>query len=133
MQPTRILETSLYADDLEAMEEFYTRILGLAFFSKVEGRHVFLRCGAGMLLIFNPTQTNRPNGSVPPHGTSGAGHVAFAIAADSLDNWRDHLNRHGVRIEKEHTWPTGGRSLYFRDPAGNSIELATPQTWNFAE
>ncbi len=131
MRPLRILETSLYAENLDAMQKFYCDIIGLELFSRVEGRHVFLRCGQGMLLIFNPERTQQANGSVPGHGTHGAGHVAFAIPAHELEKWRGHLQRNHVEIEKEITWPTGGHSLYFRDPAGHSIELATPQTWNF--
>jgi hypothetical protein len=39
---------------------------------------------------------------------------------------QDILHRHGVSIEKEVEWPRGGKSLYYRDPAGNSVELVTP-------
>ncbi|WP_227254645.1 VOC family protein [Frigoriglobus tundricola] len=35
----------------------------------------------------------------------------------------------GIAIEKEVTWPRGGRSLYIRDPASNSVELVTPGAW----
>jgi hypothetical protein len=28
------------------------------------------------------------------------------------------------------TWPNGALSIYFRDPAGNSIELVTPNIWD---
>jgi predicted enzyme related to lactoylglutathione lyase len=38
-----------------------------------------------------------------------------------------------VAIEKIVDWPGGGRSLYFRDPAGNSLELATPRIWGIGE
>jgi catechol 2,3-dioxygenase-like lactoylglutathione lyase family enzyme len=55
--------------------------------------------------------------------------VAFAIGPAEILAWRDHLQRHGVELEAEITWPSGGQSLYFRDPAGNSVELATPQIW----
>ena len=42
---------------------------------------------------------------------------------------RQRLQEHGVVIEKEVLWPRGGTSLYFRDPAGNSVELLTPGVW----
>jgi len=32
-------------------------------------------------------------------------------------------------IEADFTWPGGGRSIYFRDPAGNAIEFAEPRIW----
>jgi len=37
----------------------------------------------------------------------------------------------GVPIESEVRWPRGGRSLYVRDPAGNSVEIASPALWGF--
>ncbi len=129
MQVERVLETCLYVDDLEAAEAFYSRVLGLEPFSRVEGRHVFFRCGQGVFLLFNPAKTQQSGGDVPTHGAQGPGHVAFAVPEAELPAWREHLRRHGVVIEREITWPGGGYSIYFRDPAGNSVELATPQTW----
>lgn len=127
----RILETSLYASDLPAEENFFLQILGLEPFARLAGRHLFYKIGAGMLLIFNPEKSLMPGGEVPSHGARGAGHVAFAVDEKELDSWREHLSRHRVEIETEVSWPKGGYSIYFRDPAGNSIELVTPQTWGF--
>jgi catechol 2,3-dioxygenase-like lactoylglutathione lyase family enzyme len=131
MQVEQILETCLYADDLEATEQFYNRVLGLQVFSRVKGRHVFFRCGPGVFLLFNPTRTSKPEGEipVPVHGARGPGHVSFAIRPDDIPAWREQLRQHQVPIEAEIDWPSGGYSLYFRDPASNSVELATPQTW----
>jgi len=124
-----ILETALYAADLDAAAEFYGRVLGLEVESQVEGRHVFLRCGDGMLLVFDPRATSRANGPVPAHGATGPGHVAFAVADGSLEAWAARLRDGGVEIEAEVEWPGGDRSIYFRDPAGNSLELTTPWIW----
>lgn len=132
MQADRVLETCLYVDDLAAAEEFYARVVGLARLSRVEGRHVFFRCGEGVFLLFNPAATIQPgnsNSGVPLHGAHGPGHAAFAMRPEDIDAWRAHLVRHGVEIEKEMNWPGGGYSIYFRDPAGNSVELATSATW----
>ncbi len=129
MQVERVLETCLYVDDPSAAEEFYARVLGLEIHSRVAGRHVFFCCGEGMLLLFNPAATERSGGEVPVHGARGPGHIAFAITDRQVSGWREHLAQSGVPIEAEISWPGGGRSLYFRDPAGNSLELATPQTW----
>jgi catechol 2,3-dioxygenase-like lactoylglutathione lyase family enzyme len=125
-----ILESTLYAEDLTQAEDFYSRVLELEFHSKEGDRHLFFRCGATMLLIFNPQLTSR-HGPVPAHGASGPGHLAFAIENESdLTDWRSRLEEHGVAIEAETDWPGGGRSIYFRDPAGNSLELATPRIWD---
>jgi len=131
MKISSVLETCLYGDDLDAMEAFYTEVLGLERYSRVEGRHVFLRCGEQMFLIFRPTAT-RDSDLVPPHGATGPGHVAFAVAECELDAWRDRLVANGVVLEQEKEWPGGTRSLYFRDPAGNSVELAVPRLWDLS-
>jgi catechol 2,3-dioxygenase-like lactoylglutathione lyase family enzyme len=124
-----VLETSLYASDLDAAERFYAGVLGLEVDSKVAGRHVFFRCGAGVLLVFDPASTSAAGGPVPAHGATGAGHVAFAVAESELPAWEERLRAGGVDIEAEVAWPGGGRSLYVRDPAGNSVELAPRRIW----
>ena len=128
----RVLETILYARDLEAAERFYGDILRLELDSRKTGLFVFFKCGGGMLLLFHP-EGARQGRSVPAHGAEGPGHVCFAVPEAALDGWRTHLERAGVAIEQEVEWPRGGRSFYFRDPAGNSLELATPRIWGFID
>jgi catechol 2,3-dioxygenase-like lactoylglutathione lyase family enzyme len=128
------MESCLYATDLKTAEAFYTSVLGLAVITREAGRHVFFRCGEGVVLIFNPdhtsTELTRVEGAqVPLHGTRGAGHLAFRVEAAELPQWRVRLDATQVAIESEVQWPQGGASIYFRDPAGNSIELVTPETW----
>jgi catechol 2,3-dioxygenase-like lactoylglutathione lyase family enzyme len=132
MQATRILESALYVDDLAQAQDFYGQVLGLELHSQLPGRHLFFHCGDGMLLIFNPRATSKSSGDIPTHGASGPGHVAFGIQEADLPNWKAHLQQHNVAIETEITWPSGGRSIYFRDPAGNSVELVTPKIWGLA-
>jgi catechol 2,3-dioxygenase-like lactoylglutathione lyase family enzyme len=137
MKTTKVLETCLYVDDLARAERFYTEVLGLTFVSRQEGRHAFFRCGQAMVLLFNPlgSREERSHDSleVPTHGCFGPGHVAFAVRDTDLPAWAEHLERHGVAIERTMDWPDGGRSLYFRDPAGNSLELATPRIWGLPD
>jgi catechol 2,3-dioxygenase-like lactoylglutathione lyase family enzyme len=132
--PTAILETILYARDLDAAEAFYSGVLALALYSKQPGRQLFYRCGGQMLLIFNPGETVKPPPSgaalpVPPHGAIGPGHVCFAATADEIDRWRARLLARTIAIEADFAWPGGGRSIYFRDPAGNCLEFAEPRIW----
>ena len=133
MTPTGILETVLYAGDLEATERFYRDVLGMEVIHKADGRQVFLRCGDQVLLIFNPLATRipAPQGKlpVPPHGAVGPGHVCFRALASEIDVWCARLSRAGIDIEADFEWPGGGRSIYFRDPAGNSLEFAEPRIW----
>ena len=133
MRVTNVLETCLYVDDLARAERFYVDVLGLEFASRQEGRHVFLRCGRRMVLLFNPLASREPNDEFPVHGSFGPGHVAFGAAEADLPAWSKWLAEHGVEIERTSDWPQGGRSLYFRDPAGNSVELATPRIWGVEE
>ncbi len=124
-----LVEAALYVEDLGRAEAFYREVLGLELIDKEPGRHVFFRVGESMLLIFKPEATRQEGGSVPPHGAHGPGHVALGIPEGAFEAWREHLKQQGIQIEKERTWPRGGRSLYFRDPDGNSIELVTPGCW----
>jgi catechol 2,3-dioxygenase-like lactoylglutathione lyase family enzyme len=128
VKATRIFETVLYAADLPAAVRFYTEVLGLEIYSRFDVA-VSFRCEGGVLLIFDPVRAGLPGRDVPSHGTTGPGRLAFAAHPDHLDGWRDHLRRYGVEIEKEVAWEQGGTSIYFRDPAGNSIELAPPTLW----
>lgn len=133
MTPTGVLETVLYAGDLAAAEAFYRDVLGLEPFQKVAGRHLFYRCGGQVLLIFNPDATRVPPAPgalpVPPHGAEGSGHVCFRASAAEIDRWVERLTAKAVSIEADFEWPRGGRSIYFRDPAGNCLEMAEPRIW----
>jgi catechol 2,3-dioxygenase-like lactoylglutathione lyase family enzyme len=128
----RILETCLYADDLDKAERFYTSVLGLHLHAKETGRHLFFKCGSQMLLIFNPAKTIQESDAAP-HGAHGPGHVAFAVPLAELNQWKSHLEAMNISIEKEVSWPNGGCSIYFRDPAGNSLELASPLLWGMPD
>ena len=99
-----------------------------------EGRHVFFMLEGSVLLIFNPQVTDKPSPAarfpVPHHGAKGPGHACFRADGEALDAWRKRLQDAGVEIEEEITWANGARSLYFRDPAGNSLEFGEGRLWN---
>ena len=129
----RVLESSLYVADLEAAQVFYSEVLGLTLHSKLEGRHVFFRCGSQMVLLFNPEATADPDltpRGLGSHGAHGPGHLAFKVERSEIATWRAHLESHGIEIEQEVEWGgSRGRSIYFRDPDGNSLEFATAALW----
>lgn len=138
MPITGVLETCLYASDLAAAERFYAGVLGLRVYSREPERHLFLRCGPAMLLLFNPARTSIAPGevggvAVPAHGTSGAGHVAFRVPEAELPAWSARLAEAGIAVEADIRWPRGGRSLYVRDPASNSVELASATLWGLPD
>jgi catechol 2,3-dioxygenase-like lactoylglutathione lyase family enzyme len=138
LTPQGILEAALYAEDLEAAEGFYSNVLHLELLGKQPSRHVSFRCGQGVLLLFNPQVTSVEGThigvqAIPLHGTTGPGHIAFRVEEHELEKWREQLRTEGVPIESEVAWPKGGHSIYCRDPAGNSLELATPAVWGMSE
>jgi catechol 2,3-dioxygenase-like lactoylglutathione lyase family enzyme len=124
-----VVETAIYVDDLQATEAFYGTVLGLKVIGKEPGRHVFFQVGEASVLLAFLAEATLKGDQLPPHGATGPGHFALGIDAEAFDTWRKLLHGHGVSIEKEVEWPRGGRSLYFRDPAGNSVELVTPGLW----
>lgn len=134
LRPSAILESALYVTDLAAAEAFYGAVLGLERIARVEGRHVFFRCGGGVLLLFDAEATREspaPDARlpVPPHGATGQGHLCFAATADEIAAWKARLTAQGIAVEADFAWPSGGRSIYFRDPSGNSLEFAEPMIW----
>lgn len=128
------LESALYAEDLDAAEAFYAGVLGLPVIERQAGRHVFFAAGESVLLVFDPraTAAGAPQGArlpVPGHGARGSGHYCFKVTPDQLDAWRRHLEASGIAIEADFEWPGGPRSIYVRDPAGNSVEFAPASLW----
>jgi catechol 2,3-dioxygenase-like lactoylglutathione lyase family enzyme len=124
-----VVETAIYVDDLQATEAFYRMILGLGVIGKEPDRHVFFQVGEGNVLLAFLADATLKGDQLPAHGATGPGHFALGIEADAFDGWRKLLHSHGVAVEKEVEWPRGGKSLYFRDPAGNLVELVTPGVW----
>lgn len=129
----RILETALYVDDMARARTFYTNVMGLEPQFADERLTGFSVGGSNMLLLFRRGSTREtvqmPGGTIPPHDGSGPIHFAFAIAKDELPAWEAHLAAKGVEIEGRTHWGRGGDSIYFRDPDGHLLELATPGLW----
>jgi len=133
LKPSGVLETSLYVSDLERAARFYEETLGLAPMVR-DSRLVALDCGpASVLLLFKRGTTGEtvklPGGEIPPHEGEGRLHFAFAVEAGDWLAWEARLADLGVAVEGRTDWPRGGRSLYFRDPDANLVELATPGLW----
>lgn len=128
-----VLEAAIYVDDLDAAEGFYAGLLGLEVVLRKPQRHVFFRCGGTIVLAFRPEFTRAQKAEsplpVPPHGAEGAGHICFAAKGPALERWAAHLIAAGVKIEADFRWPNDARSIYVRDPAGNSVEFAEPRLW----
>jgi len=129
----RVIETALYVDDLERAARFYEDVLGLAVLTSDSRFRAYNVGGASVLLLFKRGSTletvHMPGGTIPPHHGEGPLHVAFAVGADELAAWEDKLRKKGIAIEGRTDWSRGGHSIYFRDPDGHLLELATPGLW----
>jgi catechol 2,3-dioxygenase-like lactoylglutathione lyase family enzyme len=128
-----ILETAIHTEDMARSRAFYEGVLGLAPIYSDDRLSAYAVGGRDVLLVFRKGATGQtvtlPSGTIPGHGGDGALHVAFAISKDELDRWEAHLASHGVVMEGRNNWERGGRSIYFRDPDGHLLELATPGLW----
>ncbi|MCB4820655.1 VOC family protein [Roseicella aerolata] len=128
-----VLETALYVDDMARARAFYEGALGLAPMFGDERLTAYPVGGRSALLVFlrgSTTETvHLPGGTIPPHDGAGPVHCALAITAADLPGWEARLAERGVAIEGRTHWPRGSISLYFRDPDGHLLELATPGLW----
>ena len=131
---TGILETSLYVSDVERSTQFYQQLFGFEVILAEERLHALSVAGRDVLLLFKrgaSTQPSQyPGGIVPPHDGQGTQHLAFAIPLADLDEWRKRLRELNIPLESEVHPERGGTSLYFRDPDGHSLEVATPGIWS---
>ncbi|MQT13953.1 VOC family protein [Segnochrobactrum spirostomi] len=130
-----ILETALYVADLGAAAAFYIDVVGLPVLYRDERLAAFGVGGRDVLLLFlggaSSQEMHLPGGTIPPHDGAGRIHMAFAVGADDLAAWETRLTDAGVAIVGRTAWPSGGHSLYVRDPDGHLIEFATPGIWTF--
>jgi catechol 2,3-dioxygenase-like lactoylglutathione lyase family enzyme len=133
LKARRVLETAVYCDDLARTAEFYRALLALEPMSATE-RVVSFDAGEGtILLLFQRGVCDQPfqwpGGLVPGHVSTGPAHFAFAIDRKDVPMWVDRLATLNIAVESRVDWPRGGHSIYFRDPDGRSVELATPGIW----
>lgn len=125
-----VLETVLYHEPAEAAEmlHLYRDVLGLEVVVESE-RVTALRVGSGVLLLFDRVRLAEREGPIADHGTTGSSHVALLAPADQYENWREVVGEAGFEPTHEERWSEGRRSFYFRDPAGNLIEIADGDIW----
>jgi catechol 2,3-dioxygenase-like lactoylglutathione lyase family enzyme len=130
---TGILESALYVADLDRSARFYGELLDGRTLLADERMRAIDVAGRQVLLLFLAGASDRenpvPGGTIPPHDGRGRLHVAFAVPAASLPAWEARLADAGIAVESRVSPPQGGASLYFRDPDGHLVELATPEIW----
>jgi catechol 2,3-dioxygenase-like lactoylglutathione lyase family enzyme len=128
-----IIETAIHVRDLSTSSGFYQQVLGLELIERSERLCAMSVAGRHLLLLFLQGGSTEPvetaSGTIPPHDGSGSLHFAFAIDPSELAPWEQRLREKGVPVESRVEWELGGTSLYFRDPDGHLVELATPGNW----
>jgi catechol 2,3-dioxygenase-like lactoylglutathione lyase family enzyme len=130
---TGILETCLHVADLPRSIEFYRRLFGWPVLFSDARMAALAVASKQLLLLFvkDGSEEDMPTagGIIPGHGGAGRLHVAFAITKSELESWTRRLQECDIELTSTVHWPTGGVSLYFRDPDQHLIELATPGIW----
>jgi catechol 2,3-dioxygenase-like lactoylglutathione lyase family enzyme len=133
MKVSGILETALSVADPAASAAFYRRLFGFETLMDTDRLVALNVAGRDVLLLFRKGVTEEraalPGGIIPGHGATGRSHLAFSIAAEDLQPWRERLAGEGVALEGSVDWPGGARSLYFRDPDQHLVELITRGFW----
>ena len=125
-----MLETVLYYEPpaQREMESFYSEVLGLRAVTRWDDGTAY-RVGPGMLLLFDIEKLGERAEPYSRHGAKGSGHACLEASPGEYDGWKERLAAHGVTIDHEARWPGGARSIYFRDPAGNLLEIADRDIW----
>ena len=122
MEFLKIKETCLYIRDLEKAKSFYHELLGLPVISYVQEKHLFLRVGTSVLLLFNPEDSKKKT-SPPAHFGGGKQHFAFEVNEKIYDVYKSEIAEKGIAIIDEIVWRSGKTSFYFNDPEGNVLVI----------
>ena len=124
MKVTRLDHLVLTVADMEATVDFYTRVLGTAV-RAFDGGRLALRFGEQQINLHEAGHEFEPKARL---ATPGSGDLCFVVE-QPLAAWLEHLAGLGVPLV-EGPVPRSGAlgpmtSVYFRDPDGNLIEVAS--------
>lgn len=124
-----IKETCLYIKDLEKARAFYADMLGLEIISYLPDKHLFFKVGYSVLLCFNPDDSGKKT-SPPGHYAHGPQHFAFEVDATEYEAHKKQIQQKGIQIIDLVIWESGQESFYFKDPAGNILEIVQVGIWD---
>ena len=113
--------TVIFVRDMVAMRRFYEDVLGFAMLRELSPGWVEYRVGNNTLALARPSLTAA---DAPTPKGSAALQLAFKVSAPQVDQCADALVRMGVNLLSPPTDQTfGHRTLFFRDPDGNLLEV----------
>jgi catechol 2,3-dioxygenase-like lactoylglutathione lyase family enzyme len=113
--------TVIFVRDMATMRRFYGDILGFPLRRKLSRDWIEYRVGDNTLALARPTLTAA---DVPIPNGSASLQLAFKVSALEVDQCADALVQQGVNLLSPPTdqiW--GHRTLFFRDPDGNLLEI----------
>jgi catechol 2,3-dioxygenase-like lactoylglutathione lyase family enzyme len=113
--------TVVFARDMDAMRRFYEDILGFRLFRELSPGWIEYRVGENTLVLAKPRLTAA---DVPTPSGSASLQLAFNVCAAEVDQCADELVRQGISLLSPPTDQVfGHRTLFFRDPDGNLLEV----------
>lgn len=113
--------TVIFVRDMTAMRRFYQEVLGFPFLRELSPGWVEYRVGVNTLALARPSRTA---GDAPTPEGSASLQLAFKVSAPEVDQCADELVRQGVPVLSPPTDQAfGHRTLFFRDPDGNLLEV----------
>jgi catechol 2,3-dioxygenase-like lactoylglutathione lyase family enzyme len=113
--------TVIFARDMGAMRRFYEDILGFPMRRELSPDWIEYRVGDNTLALARPRRTAAD--APTPHGSASL-QLAFKVSALEVDQCAEELVGHGVNLLSPPTDQIfGHRTLFFRDPDGNLLEM----------
>ena len=113
--------TVVFVRDMAAMRRFYEDILGFPLLRELSPSWIEYRVGENTLTLANPSRTAA---DAPTPNGSASLQLAFKVSASEVDQCADELVRQGVNLLSPPTDQVfGHRTLFFRDPDGNLLEV----------
>ncbi|MCP4960906.1 MAG: glyoxalase/bleomycin resistance/dioxygenase family protein [Actinomycetia bacterium] len=112
----------LLCDDIAAMRDFYTRILGFEVRHEIDGKWVELEIGAALLAL---RRRSRPYDGPAPDPDSASVQLAFRVSPDDVETALSQLAELGIEpLEPIADLDDfGHRVLFIADPEHNIIEI----------
>jgi catechol 2,3-dioxygenase-like lactoylglutathione lyase family enzyme len=113
--------TVIFVRDMAAMRRFYEEVLGFPLLRELSPGWIEYRLGNNTLALARPSRTEAD--APTPTGRASL-QLAFKVSVSEVDRCADELVRQGVSLLSPPTdQPFGHRTLFFRDPDGNLLEV----------